>query len=112
TVLYYIIIITGTIIALSSLGVTPEQFTLVFGALGVGISVGLRNIIANFVSGLIMVFERAIQIANAIEINKTMGSVQSIGARSSTIKTFDGSDVIHTECLFYRQRDYQLDIIG
>jgi potassium-dependent mechanosensitive channel len=94
TVLNYIIIITGTIIALSSLGVTPEQFTLVFGALGVGIGFGLRNIIANFVSGLIMVFERPVQIGDTIEINQTMGSVQSIGARSSTIKTFDGSEVI------------------
>ncbi|MEA3370814.1 MAG: mechanosensitive ion channel [Campylobacterota bacterium] len=94
TTLNYIIVITGGIIALSSLGVTPEQFTLVFGALGVGIGFGLRNIIANFVSGIIMVFERPVQIGDTIELNNTMGSVQSIGARSSTIKTFDGSEVI------------------
>ncbi len=94
TTLNYIIVISGGIIALSSLGVTPEQFTLVFGALGVGIGFGLRNIIANFVSGIIMVFERPVQIGDTIELNNTMGSVQSIGARSSTIKTFDGSEVI------------------
>jgi len=94
TTLNYIIIITGTIIAFSSLGVTPQQFALVFGALGVGIGFGLRNIIANFVSGIIMVFERPIQIGDTIEVDKTMGSVQSIGARSSTVKTFDGSEVI------------------
>ena len=94
TTLNYIIIITGTIIAFSSLGVTPQQFALVFGALGVGIGFGLRNIIANFVSGIIMVFERPVQIGDTIEVENTMGNVQSIGARSSTIKTFDGSEVI------------------
>jgi small-conductance mechanosensitive channel len=94
TTMNYTIIISGTIIAFSSLGVTPQQFALVFGALGVGIGFGLRNIIANFVSGIIMVFERPIQIGDTIEVDKTMGKVQSIGARSSTVKTFDGSEVI------------------
>ena len=94
TTLNYTIIIVGTIISLSSLGVSPEQFTLVFGALGVGIGFGLRNIIANFVSGIIMVFERPIQIGDTIEVADTMGVVQKIGARSSTVETFDGSEVI------------------
>ena len=94
TTLNYIIIISGTIIALSSLGITPAQFAIVFGALGVGIGFGLRNIIANFISGIIMVFERPIQIGDTIEINSTMGKVLGIGARSSTLKTFDGSEVI------------------
>ena len=94
TVLNYIIIISGTIIAFSSLGVSAQQFALIFGALGVGIGFGLRNIIANFVSGIIMVFERPVQIGDIIEVDKTMGEVQSIGSRASTLKTFDGSEVI------------------
>jgi small-conductance mechanosensitive channel len=94
TVLNYTIVISGGMIALMSLGVTTEQFTLVFGALGVGIGFGLRNIIANFISGIIMVFERPIQIGDTIEINNILGKVQAIGTRSSTIKTFDGSEVI------------------
>ena len=94
TVTNYIIVISGFFIAFSSLGITREQFTLLFGALGVGIGFGLRNIIANFVSGLIMVFERPIQIGDTIEINNTMGTVHAIGTRSSTIETFDGSEVI------------------
>ena len=94
TVVNYIIVIGGTFIAFSSLGITTEQFTLIFGALGVGIGFGIRNIIANFISGIIMVFERPVQIGDTIEINNSLGTVQSIGTRSSTIKTFDGSEVI------------------
>jgi small-conductance mechanosensitive channel len=92
--LNYIIIFSGSLIALSSLGITSSQFAIVFGALGVGIGFGLRNIIANFISGIIMVYERPIQIGDTIEINNTMGKVLGIGTRSSTIKTFDGSEVI------------------
>lgn len=94
TVLNYIFTIVGLLIAFSSLGITIEQFTLIFGALGVGIGFGIRNIIANFISGIIMVFERPIQIGDTIEINQTMGTVQAIKTRSSIIKTFDGSEVI------------------
>jgi len=94
TTLNYTVIISGTILAFSSLGITSQQFAIVIGALGVGIGFGLRNIIANFVSGIIMVFERPIQIGDTIVVDGTMGDVQSIGARASVIKTFDGSEVI------------------
>jgi len=94
TVSNYLIIISGLLIAISSLGVTTQQLALVFGALGVGIGFGLRNIIANFISGVIMVFERPIQIGDTIEVDNTMGKVLHIGTRASSIKTFDGSEVI------------------
>ena len=94
TVSNYTIVISGILIALSSLGITTQQLALVFGALGVGIGFGLRNIIANFISGIIMVFERPIQIGDTIEVDNTMGKVIHIGTRASAIKTFDGSEVI------------------
>jgi len=90
----YIILISGVLIAFSSLGISTEQFAIVFGALGVGIGFGLRNIIANFVSGIIMVFERPVQIGDTIDVDGTMGKVLSIGTRASYVKTFDGSEVI------------------
>lgn len=94
TISNYIIVVSGILIAFSSLGVSTEQFALILGALGVGIGFGLRNIIANFVSGIIMVFERPIQIGDTIEVDNTMGKVLSIGTRASAVQTFDGSEVI------------------
>jgi small-conductance mechanosensitive channel len=93
-VLRYFIIGLGFFLALSSLGVDMGHLGLLAGALGVGLGFGLRNIIANFVSGIIMVFERPVQIGDTIEIDTTYGEVKSIGVRSSEVKTFDGSEVI------------------
>ncbi|RLA69231.1 MAG: hypothetical protein DRG24_08790, partial [Epsilonproteobacteria bacterium] len=94
TISNHIIFVVGIVAALSTLGVTMQEFALIGGALGVGIGFGLRNIIANFVSGIIMLFERPVQIGDTIEVNKTMGKVQSIGSRATAIKTFDGSEVL------------------
>ena len=59
-----------------------------------GIGFGLQNIISNFVSGLILTFERPITVGDTIEVGPLMGNVSSLGLRSSKVKTFDGSEVI------------------
>lgn len=94
TISNHTIFIIGFIIALSTLGITTQEFAMIGGALGVGIGFGIRNIVANFISGIIMLFERPVQIGDTIEINNTMGSVQTIGTRATAIKTFDGSEVL------------------
>jgi small-conductance mechanosensitive channel len=93
-VVRYILVAAGIIIALSSLGINLGEFGLLAGALGVGLGFGLQNIIANFVSGLILAFERPIQVGDTVQVETVFGNVQSIGVRSSTVKTFDGSEVI------------------
>jgi small-conductance mechanosensitive channel len=93
-VVRYTIAGLGIFLALSSLGINLGKFGLLAGALGVGLGFGLQNIIANFVSGIILAFERPIQVGDTIEIGNVMGNVQEIGVRSSTVKTFDGSEVI------------------
>jgi potassium efflux system protein len=64
------------------------------GALGVGVGFGLQNIVNNFVSGLILQFERPIHIGDVLDIDGTTGKVTRIGIRSSTVKTFQGAEVI------------------
>jgi small-conductance mechanosensitive channel len=93
-VVRYTIIGLGFFLALSAMGIDLGKFGLLAGALGVGLGFGLQNVIANFVSGLILVFERPIQVGDKIEVGNVLGLVKQIGVRSSTIRTFDGSEVI------------------
>lgn len=95
-ILNYTIITLGFLIALSFLGFNIEKFAIVFGALGVGIGFGLQSIVNNFISGLILLFERPIQVGDTISLtaNNLLGTVKRIGIRASIIKTFDGSEVI------------------
>ncbi len=90
----YTIIGFGIFLAISAVGVDLGKFGLLAGAMGVGLGFGLRNIIENFVSGLILIFERPIQVGDTVEVGDLMGNVQQMGIRSSTVKTFDGSEVI------------------
>ena len=93
-VLRYLILGLGIIFAISSLGIDLSKFNLMAGALGLGIGFGLQNVISNFVSGLILIFERPILPGDTVEVNNLMGKVNKIGVRSSKVSTFDGADVV------------------
>lgn len=90
----YIIVGYGIYIALGAAGVDFSQFGLIAGALGVGIGFGLQGIVANFIAGIVLAFERPIQVGDTIQIGEMYGDVLQIGVRSTTIKTYDGSEVI------------------
>jgi len=94
TLIQYGIILTGFVVAVLVLGVNLDRVTLVAGALGVGIGIGLQNAVANFVSGLILLLERRIHVGDSIQIGDLQGEVRQIGSRASTIRTWDGAEVI------------------
>lgn len=84
----------GFLIAVAAAGIPLDRLSLMLGALGVGIGFGLQNIVNNLVSGVIIAFERPIQIGDQIEIGNKVGIVQEIGVRSSKIKSSEGADII------------------
>jgi potassium-dependent mechanosensitive channel len=94
TMLHYAILLIGFFIALGALGIDLTKLTIVAGAFSVGIGFGLQNVINNFVSGLILLFERPIKIGDVIEVGGNVGEVRSVGIRASVIRTADGSEVI------------------
>ena len=84
----------GIAFALAAAGVAADRITLVAGALSVGIGFGLQNVVNNFVSGIILVFERPVQVGDTVDVGGVLGEIKRIGIRSSTIRTLQGSEVI------------------
>lgn len=89
-----IIISIGFYLAMRSAGVDVSKLEFMFGALGVGIGFGLQNVVLNFIAGLILAFERPINLGDTIEIDQEKGVVTNIGVRSSNIRTYSGSEAI------------------
>jgi len=84
----------GLYMALSAAGLDLSKLGFMVGALGVGIGFGLQNVVLNFVAGLILAFERPINLGDTIEIDQEFGIVTSIGVRSSNIKSYSGYEAI------------------
>jgi small-conductance mechanosensitive channel len=89
-----VIIMVGFFIAVVASGLPVDKVTVVLGALGVGIGLGLQNIVYNLVSGVILIFEKPMQIGDYIEVADKKGRVENIGIRASKLVTADGSEVI------------------
>jgi small-conductance mechanosensitive channel len=91
---YYALVFAGLAVALVAAGFEMSQLTIVVGALGLGIGLGLQNVVNNFVSGLILMFERPIQPGDVVEVGGVSGKVREIGMRATTLSTFEGADVV------------------
>jgi potassium-dependent mechanosensitive channel len=92
--LHYVLITFAVLVALGVIGVQLQNFAIIAGALGVGIGFGLQNIVNNFVSGLILLFERPVRVGDTVVIDGEWGSIRKIGLRSTTVLTFDQSELI------------------
>jgi small-conductance mechanosensitive channel len=90
----YVIFALGVIIGLDSTGLNLSSLMVVGGALGVGIGFGLQNIVANFVAGIVILWEGPIQLGDFIDIGNTHGEVIRIGARGTWVRTFDNEIII------------------
>lgn len=100
----YVALLLGLLIGLSAVGIDLTSLTVLIGALGVGIGFGLQDIINNFVSGLVILFERPIQVGHRVEVGETAGRVARIGARSTTIVTNDNIALIIPNSEFISSR--------
>lgn len=91
----YSILAIGFLMALASLGVSFDRMLLVAGALGVGIGFGLQNIANNFVSGIIILFEKSLRVGDFVELESgLLGEVKEINIRSTLLKTMDNADIL------------------
>ena len=94
TIIRYLVLVLGLIIVLQTVGIDLSTLTILAGALGVGIGFGLQNITNNFVSGIIILFERPIKVGDRIQVGDVNGDVVNISMRSTTVVTNDNISVI------------------
>ena len=89
-----VLLIGGFLLAVAASGLSVDRITVILGALGVGVGLGLQNIVNNFVSGIILIFDRPVRIGDTVELGDKRGRVKEIGIRSSTLLTEEGAEVI------------------
>jgi small-conductance mechanosensitive channel len=94
SLLNYVLLTAGFLAGLAVLGLDLTKLTIMAGAFGVGIGFGLQSVVNNFVSGLILLFERPIHVGDTIEAGGILGSVRRIGIRSSVVRTWQGAEII------------------
>ena len=94
SLLNYVIIALGFALALGVLGLDLTRVTVLVGAFGVGIGFGLQSVVNNFVSGLILLFERPVHVGDIVEVGELSGEVSRIGIRASTVRTWQGAEII------------------
>jgi potassium-dependent mechanosensitive channel len=94
SLLHYVILLLGFLVAVGAMGLDLNRLTLLTGAFGVGVGFGLQTIVSNFVAGIILLLERPIQVGDAIQMGDLDGEVRRIGIRSTTVHTWRGAEVL------------------
>jgi small-conductance mechanosensitive channel len=100
----YVIFALGLVIGLDTTGLNLSSLVVVGGALGVGIGFGLQNIVANFVAGIVILWEGPIKLGDFVDIGNTHGEVIRIGARGTWVRTFDNEVIIVPNSEFINSR--------
>jgi potassium-dependent mechanosensitive channel len=94
SLLNYVFITLGFLLGLGVLGLDLTKVTILAGAFGVGIGFGLQSVVNNFVSGLILLFERPFHVGDTVQVGDVVGDVARIGMRASTVRTSQGAEII------------------
>jgi small-conductance mechanosensitive channel len=92
-VIQYALIFGGFTLALAALGIDLTKLTILAGAFGVGVGLGLQSLVNNFASGLILLFERPVHVGDVVALPGVSGEVRHIGARATLVRTADGAEV-------------------
>ena len=103
TLVFYAMAVCLVVFALWVAEIPLTVFTLAGGAIAIGVGFGSQKIVNNFISGVILLFERPIKVGDLIEVGETFGEVENIGARSTKIKTFDNFHIIVPNGTFLEQ---------
>lgn len=91
---FYVLVLAFLLVALDTANIPLTVFTFVGGALAIGVGFGSQNIVNNFISGLILLVERPIKVGDLVQVEGTQGYIESIGARSTVIRTFENTNII------------------
>lgn len=93
-IIHYVLVLIGVLVGINVVGIQMTSLAVIFGLLGVGFAFGLQNITSNFVSGIILLFERPISVGDYIEVENAVGRVDNISMRSTKVITHDNITLI------------------
>jgi len=94
TIIRYVVLLVGFLIIVQTVGINLTTLNVLAGAVGIGVGFGLQNVASNFISGLIILFERPVKVGDRIQVGDVDGKVTGIGARSTTVRTNDNITII------------------
>lgn len=91
---HYAVLFAGFVFAVMAAGFSLDRFALIAGAFSVGIGFGLQTVVNNFVSGLILLFERPVRVGDRVQVGETIGEITEIGIRASRLRTVQGAEIV------------------
>jgi small-conductance mechanosensitive channel len=102
--IHYVIMVIGAVVSFQFIGIDLSGLAVIFGLLSVGIGFGLQNVTSNFISGLILLFERPIQVGDRITVGDTEGDIEAINMRATVLKSVNNISVIVPNSEFVSSR--------
>ncbi|MCD5323309.1 MULTISPECIES: mechanosensitive ion channel family protein [Pontibacillus] len=103
-IIHYVIMVIAVFVSLTTVGIDLSALTVFAGVLGVGIGFGMQNIASNFISGLILLFERPIKVGDRVIIDDVIGDVEKISMRATVVRTLENEHIIIPNSYFLEEK--------